>query len=364
MVIICDCHYRSAICAIRSFYKFDKDIVAVVTKDHPSPPAFSSRYVKEKHFLSDNKDEYTKELLKLCKRYDRPILFPVGNFSLNVISENLDEFYQCADFCVSVPTMLADLNDKKWVKNKAIEFGIKVPERYSIDSIAEYPVVVKPFCGEKFSQKAADRYRIAQSEQELNEAYQFFKQFDDEPIIEKYIPGNGFGVNVLFNNECKAENVFCHRRIVEYPINGGPSALLETAYNEEIINNTVEFFEKIGFCGIAMAEFKESDDGYYLLEINPRIWGSFPSTYHAKSDFIESYIRAARGINCKFSGSYKRGKKIKFIRGLGAAFLSYLKSGKFLKGISTLLNLLNPFVPDALFTFTDPIPFFKDLFRR
>ena len=42
---------------------------------------------------------------------------------------------------------------------------------------------------------------------------------------------------------------------------------------------------------MAMVEFK----GDCLLEVNPRVWGSFPMTEAAQSPFTAHYARAAAG---------------------------------------------------------------------
>ena len=364
MVIVCDCHYRSAITAIRGFHKEGEDIIAVTTSRHPKPPSFSSKLIKHKYVLSSDKDLYTNELLSLCKKYDSPILFPIGNFSLNVISENLEAFKQFSRFCISTPNMLSNLNDKKWVKKEADKFGINVPKKFDVNSSCEFPVVVKPFCGEKFNIKASQRYKIVYNKHELESAYNYFKQFDNDPIVEEYICGHGVGVSVLLNNKSEAQTAFCHRRLLEYPISGGPSVYLETFYNETLVDTTKAFLESIGFVGVAMVEYKYSNGEFYLLEINPRIWGSFPSTEKSNSDFIKSYLRACNSIESRFTCEYTRNNKIKFLRGLIMSCLSYLKKGDFKNFFKAFSIVVSPSIPDATFSFKDFLPSIYDFFRR
>ena len=153
--------------------------------------------------------------MTLCKEYDNPIIFPSGNFTLNILSENIDIFRKYARFCVSAPDKLQQLNDKKWVKNAAEEFGLNVPKTYNIDTANIFPLVVKPFCGEKFNLKASERYKIVYDKTQLIEAYNHFKKFDTNPIIEEYIEGQGTGVSVVLNNNSKPQTAFCHKRIIE-----------------------------------------------------------------------------------------------------------------------------------------------------
>jgi predicted ATP-grasp superfamily ATP-dependent carboligase len=363
MVIVCDCQYRSAINAIRQFAFEGETVIAVTTDNHKSPPAFYSAYVSRCVTLPSDENQYANALISLCREYDNPILFPTGNFTLTAISNRLDEFSRHSRFCVSPPEMLSSLNDKKWVKEAAQKFGIKVPKQYSIDTVEKFPVVVKPFCGEKFSLKAQDRYIIAHSKDELICAYEHFRHFDDQPIIEEYIKGQGIGVSFVLNNNSKVQTYFCHKRIVEYPLSGGPSACLESFYDKRLVESTKRFFEEIGFIGCAMAEFKFDGDDYYLLEVNPRIWGSFPSTLPCKSDFIKSYIRACTD-NSFISGSYLPKIKVKFLRGLIMACLSRLRRLELYKALKLLFLIINPSVKDAMFCRNDFLPTIRDFFRR
>ena len=363
MVIICDCYYRSSITAIRSFSNAGEEVIAVTTSDHKYPPSFSSKHIKEKHVLSSSHNEYKDQLIELCLKYDNPIIFPVGKFTLEIISKYKSDFNKIARFTVPLFELLNDLNDKKWVKEKAIGCGINVPSKFNLDNVSDFPVVVKPFCGEKFNLKAEDRYTIAYNRTELEQAYERYLKYDEQPIIEQYIKGQGIGVSVLFDNDSKPLTVFCHKRLAEYPINGGPSALLETFYDEQLINNTISFFEKSGLNGFAMAEYKLADDGYYLLEVNPRIWGSFPSTLPCHSNFITSYIRACNGAG-GLDVQYDVNRKIKFSRGLIMVILSYAKKLNLIMAVKMLIALINPSIKGALSSFSDIKPTIRDFFRR
>ena len=364
MVIVCDCKYRSALVAIRSFYKYDQDIIAVTTDKDPNPPAFSSKFVNCKYVFSSNPDKYKEQLLQLCNQLNMPIIFPSGNFTLNVLSENKNDFLKTARFIASSPSTLNKFNDKKWVKEQAKNHSINVPRLYSINDNITFPVVVKLFCGEKFNLKAKDRYKIAHNREELEKAYSYFLQFDNNILIEEYISGAGVGVSVLLDNNSTFVTCFCHKRLIEYPIDGGPSTCLETFYDQKLVESVKSFFESLRFCGIAMAEFKETENGYYLLEINPRVWGSFSATHKANSDYIVSYITASTAEKINVGSKYSINKKIKFFRGVCMSFLSYLKRGNIISSLKTFLVILNPFIPDATFSFTDFKASIKDLLRR
>ncbi len=358
MVIVTDCMYRSSIAVIYSLHKLGEEIVAVTTDNCKNPPAFYSRYPKECLVLPSEEADYLNELKNLCCKYDRPVIFPVGVFTLNVISKHKKELDAVADFAVADTDILDALNDKKQSKEIAKKAFICVPKK--CDS---FPMVVKPFCGEKFGLKASERYRIVKNESELNDALSFFSDYDNSPIIEEYIDGYGVGVSVVIGNDGVERSAFCHRRLSEYPACGGPSSCLVTFNDEEIMQKAINMLKLSGFVGIAMVEFKVSNGNYFFLEVNPRIWGSFGATFKADSDFVKAYLSAARGTKYPFAPRYKI-KKIKFVPNIFASVISYAKSNQTKKAFHTLIDALNPFVPNAIFSIFDPIPSIMDIFRK
>ena len=143
MVIVTDCMYRSAIAAIYTLHELHEEIIAVTVDTHPNPPAFKSKYIKERVVLPAKREEYTNSLVKLCLKYTKPVILPIGVFTLNILSENAAAFKSIADFAVSDKQTLDTINNKKLSKEFATAAGISVPQKTT-----DFPMVVKPFCGE------------------------------------------------------------------------------------------------------------------------------------------------------------------------------------------------------------------------
>lgn len=69
---------------------------------------------------------------------------------------------------------------------------------------------------------------------------------------------------------------FSHRRLREKPPAGGVSVLCESAPVDDKLKAAAELLlKKAQWHGVAMIEFRVSEDGTgYLMEVNPRFWGS------------------------------------------------------------------------------------------
>ena len=89
---------------------------------------------------------------------------------------------------------------------------------------------------------------------------------------------------------------------------------------------------------MAMVEFK----GDCLLEVNPRVWGSFPMTEAAQSPFVAHYARAAAGERVAYAAQdYRTGVRMRFLLNDTLAALHYLRAGRigvFLRSIADLFT--------------------------
>lgn len=361
-VIITDGKYRMSIAATRALGRAGYRVILTQTaaEAEGEPPVFSSRYAAECHVIegSVKDEEYTGRLIDIIKKYDHPVLFPLGATTLNTVSKYADEFEKICDFLVSSPEVLDALNDKETVHARAEELGLPVPKQYSGEPDA-FPVVIKPHCGEKLGLTAADRYTIAESKVEYDIKIAKMREYDPEPIVQQKVEGDGMGVCMLIDGEGTLINALCHRRIREYPITGGPSSCCESFYDEKMIENAYALLSSFGFKGMAMVEFK----GEYILEVNPRVWGSFPMTVCCDSRFSEDYAAVCMGEAVEYrAGGYTQGVRMRFTLNDGMSTLSHLLKGHFKTALGGVRDLFC--AKEALKAKDDKAPYKKYLWNN
>lgn len=334
--IVTDAKYRSSIAAVRALHRAGYRVVVTQTRDDvKSAPAVTvSNACDAFRWIEGGcADEgYGDKLLGVLGEYDHPVLFCVGAVSLNTVSARREEFAALADFLIAPKETLDALNDKETVHERALSLGIPVPREY--DGVPEqYPVVVKPHCGEKFGLKAADRYAVANSRAEFDAIMEKMRRYDPSPIVQQKITGAGAGVSLLLGRESELLGALCHRRVREYPITGGPSTCCESFYDEKMVAQACTLLKSFHFTGLAMVEFK----GDCVLEVNPRVWGSFPMTEAAKSPIVPHYALAAQGGAVEYvPQDYETGVKMRFLLNDTVAALSYLKAGRVREGLRGL----------------------------
>lgn len=375
--VITDVHYRMSLAAIRDLADAGVRVVACEKEEYRNRAlGFCSNRISAVEVLPDS--GWFEALYSLCEALcreegEKPALLPVGAKTLAALAEPdaRARFSRVCGLCLPTAGQLDLFNDKAAVSRLAERLGIPVPCSFAVDGLPgenmlreiPLPCVVKPLCGEKFGLPASERYVIARDSAALETAVAHFRKLTGEaPVVQEYLCGMGMGCSVIAE---KGEilSAVCHRRLREYPISGGPSTCCVSFSSEPLLEYARRMMEETGYSGLAMLEFKEDAAGIpRLLEINPRVWGSYPLTRAAKTGL--SYVWFAAAWRNGNPGqelppvSFRPidGKKMVFSASDAAAALGYWKHGKKRQALRALGDFLNPAVRDGLWEWRDPKP--------
>ena len=115
------------------------------------------------------------------------------------------------------------------------------------------------------------------------------------PLIQRRLTGDGFGFFAFYLDGVR-QAYFMHRRIREYPASGGPSTCAESFFDERLLDLGTRMLDRLKWHGVAMVEFKQDRPGgdYFLLEVNPKFWGSLDLALHCGVSFPYLMVQAAR----------------------------------------------------------------------
>jgi protein-tyrosine-phosphatase/predicted ATP-grasp superfamily ATP-dependent carboligase len=113
---------------------------------------------------------------------------------------------------------------------------------------------------------------------------------------QQFVPGTGFGIEMLFDRGRLVWH-FAHQRVHEFPLTGGGST-----YRRSIAPPAAAFemaermLRELRWHGVAMVEFRGDPSGrFWLMEINPRLWGSLALSIDCGVDFPWGLALLARG---------------------------------------------------------------------
>lgn len=376
--VITDVHYRMSLALIRDLARAGVRTVCCEREGVSAPLGFVSKYAGETVLLP--REGWPDALYDLCARIygregERPALLPVGAATLAVLAAERERFSQVCGLCIPTPEQLDAFNSKAAVARLGERLGIPVPRRFDPgEGGFPVPCVVKPLCGEKFGLSAAQRYVIARTPAEGEAAFERFQALTGEPpMVQEYLPGVGLGCSVAAE-EGEIRAALCHRRVREYPVSGGPSSCCVRVDRPDLEEYVARLVKETGYTGLAMFEFKEGADGApRLLEVNPRIWGTFPLTRVSGSGIplLWHTLSWNRGNPDRAVPPPEvfpfRSCKMCFAASDLMSGIGYLKRGQPGRALGALADLLNPAVKDGLWEWGDPRPglmYYRSLVKK
>ena len=376
-VIVTDCHTRVSLSLIRELAAAGHEVTAVA-ESGKTPLGLHCRQTSHALLLppSLSEIEYSEHLLDLCCRKRDSVLLPAGARTIGVLSRRREAFRTAARFLVPSPDVLEKAGDKIQIAKLAGQLGIPTPQDFSFEmsqpaeNLAgqlSYPLVLKYRNGEALGLPAERRYTIVKNPHEFIVQYNAMYDMQPPVIVQEYIPGSGLGVSVLMDDEHKPVRIFCHERLREFPTSGGPSTACRSDWFPKLAAHAVTLLSALQFTGFAMVEFKGTPDSARLLEINPRIWGSYPLAPISGAGMAEAYVHTVHGVKypTPAAANYTKNARMQYFVNDSLAGLSYLRHGHPGKALQTMADTLSPKVKGGVFSWRD-LPgsfyYFRSLF--
>jgi protein-tyrosine-phosphatase len=125
-------------------------------------------------------------------------------------------------------------------------------------------------------------------------------------LQQTYISGRGVGLEFLYDRGRKLWQ-FAHERVHEWPLTGGGSTYRRSVSPAPMLLAASEaLLDALQWHGVAMVEYKvRPDGGFWLMEINPRLWGSLALAIDAGVNFPLGLLNLAQGQELTAQPSYK-----------------------------------------------------------
>ncbi|MBI5360615.1 MAG: ATP-grasp domain-containing protein [Planctomycetes bacterium] len=370
-ILVTDGNNRVALAIIRALGIAGADITCVEQAPFARlrPVSFASKYVRKSLITPAITDSgFINALLDAAKGHD--ILLPVStNLVLTVVKHK--ELFEKHGIKIPFADIgkILSVNDKFRLIPKARAAGIPVPQTFAPDGLddalkiakkLDYPVVLKLCTDETLYLEPSQRYAIINSENELPAEYRRLSSLNKQLLLQEYIRGKGYGFFCLMDNESNPIATFCHERLREYPVSGGPSTLCRSIHDKKLTDYGLRLLKAINWTGIAMVEFKKSrhDGEYYLMEINPRYWGSLPLATFAGVNFPLLHCKSAMGEKMPSDTHYKADMKLRFIAtDILSLYSSFKAGGRGIEWADDMLDyIFGRSIPDGIFDCTDPRP--------
>jgi len=366
-VIVTNARSRIAYNVVRSL---GQKGVEIYTADFvPRSMSFFSRYSKG-HFLYPSpftdQEGFIQRLIHEIQRLRASVLIPVYEETF-LVAKHADRLSKYVSIVVpQYDGILIAHNKDKW-NQIARNLKIPVPESCSIEELhsgivkasdLRYPVLVKPKQGGGgwgIKRVASPEALTAMLNAESCNGVSWSRFF-----VQEWTSGETHCVAMLFNRG-KLRAKVAYKQLRDYPLAGGQATMRVSVRSAKAEAYLQELLEHLNWHGVCQADFvlDAATQTPYLIDMNPRLWGSLVQAIASGVDFPHLLYRLAREGDVTPITEFKTGVITRWVGGELGAFLPHLKNStekrKFLRAFffpPTAASLYDDL------TIVDPLPFF------
>lgn len=257
----------------------------------------------DKHFIlpkpTDNEKLYIDKLLEICTLKEVKIVIPVIDPEIYILSKYKQEFDKkgilvivsskdVLEICYNKISMNKFLLDNKFDVIKTFN-NINDFEKALVNNKLKFPVFIKPIYGSG----SINSFKIDNLEK-------LKVLFDEGMVIQEYIEGIEYGVDIFNNLEYKPSRIVIKKKL---SMRSGETDKAITTFNKNIFNTAKQIGEALKHFGPLDCDIIERDGNLYILDMNPRFGGGYPATHAAGVNFLELIVKLYNGdkIEPKFN---------------------------------------------------------------
>ncbi|MEG4804222.1 ATP-grasp domain-containing protein [Microcoleus sp. ARI1-B5] len=269
----------------------------IVTTDlnKSAPAAFVANVAEQVPPISDA--NYINSLLEICEKYQIKLLISLIDPELYLLSLHRHKFEAIGvTVLVSSPETNLICFDKRNTFRFFKECGLPTPELLDGDKIfadnnAPYPFLMKPADGS--CSVGVNKIRNAKE-------LEFFREYIANPIIQEFLVGEEYTLDILVDFQGKVRSVVPRLRI---ETRAGEISKGMTVKNPALIEAGKKVAESLpGALGcITVQCFLLSNGDIKFIEINPRFGGGFPLAFQSGANFPRWIIEMMLGNNLEIA---------------------------------------------------------------
>lgn len=254
------------------------------------------------HIVPQSSDaKFIPSLLDICKKENINLIVPTRDAELPIFAKYREKFENCG-----IKVMVSDLeainicNDKYKFYQFLINKNMPTPKTYTSDQIdissINYPLIIK-------SRQGSGSRGIFKIDNETD--LRFFINYVSDPIIQEFIKGKEYTIDVFSDFSGKVITVVPRERIETFC---GESYKGMTVEDKQISDLSKKLAESLGTIGHITIQCIKNDEGIKFIEINPRFGGGAALGIRSGANTPLMLIRLINGEKLEPQiGEYEKG---------------------------------------------------------
>lgn len=244
-------------------------------------------------------DNYINEIIEICKKEKVDLIIPTIDTELLKLAENQDLIFKETGAKLSLSSLefIKICRDKFLTYQFFKENGFGVPKLITEVDIEnnnyKFPLFIKPLNGSS----SINTFKI-NSQKELN----FFKEYVSNPIIQEYVEGKEFTVDVFCDFNCQPITIVPRERIAT---RSGEISKGRIVKNFKLINEIKRMLKIFKARGQITIQCIENNNEIKYLEINPRFGGGAPMSIKAGANSAKNLYKIILGEKLEYNEDYE-----------------------------------------------------------
>ena len=240
---------------------------------------------------ADDEEKYIDALSALCRKRGIGVIIPVIDPEISILSRYRDMLRKEEIFVsVSSADVLSVCYDKRNMNTFLRRHGFDFPATcYSVGEFEtaydrgqiSFPVIIKPILGSG----SVSTYRI-------NTAEELRALFRDDMMIQEFIAGQEFGIDVFNNLEQTPVRCVVKKKL---SMRSGETDKSVTVRDDAVQETAVRLASALGHICNLDCDVLVRDGRVYVIDLNPRFGGGYPATHEAGVNLLELVLQLAEG---------------------------------------------------------------------
>ena len=263
-VLVTSAGATNAINTIKALKRQNEIDISITTVD--IDPLSAGLYLSDKHYIVPRatNEDFLPRILDICKKEAIHIIIPIYSAELPIFARNKNLLEEHGvRIAISPLETIRTCDNKTRMYQFFEEFSIPYPTTYSekevIGEDIKFPLFIKRRKG-----SGSKDARLIRDREELH----FYLKHIDEPIVQEFVDGDEYTIDIISDLEGKMIKASPRVRI---QTRGGLAVKAVTVENETLVAYARKIVEGLGIIGPANVQCKVSDDDIRFIEVNPRL---------------------------------------------------------------------------------------------
>ena len=367
-VLVTNGNSRMALCIARELKKKRHEVIVADYVQH-AMCFFSNHIAKYFAYPSPYSEPYKfiKKIKEQIKIHHIDVILPIHEETF-LLSKHIRELEKIVSVPIPNYESILMVHNKNNLFDLLKNHDINTPKTFALEDFDDFDeirkelsgrIVVKPRQGGGnwglFLPDPHKKYSV-----QVEEYLTTTKIDVSRVLVQDWVPVKEKYSHVVIYQKGKLVQDFADVHIRDFPVRGGAGTLRRSCESSPMTHISKRLFDSIGWHGIAEVEYvTHAETGeYYLIEINPRVWGGINSAISSGLDIVGIMLNISRGVNVS-AGSYEIGRQTRWFWGDIRVFPEYFaKSNNKISALCEYIKLMFDGTKTDEFFWNDPVPFF------